>query len=177
MSLDNIYNSIAGTESKTTLPEFHFVYRKDLRLVPIDLQIKILKEFANLIAFETNLKEFEFDRNTNQKELEKLTDYIQGDSILVYATDTANGDLIGTAILRAMVIGNVRTGVLGFLTIAEAYRHQGLGTLLMAKIEKVAKGLGCKSMYLTVLSNNKAAVEFYKENDYKSIAMQMAKNI
>lgn len=177
MSLDNVFNAIAGVESKGTLPDYHFVYRKDLRLVPLDLQIKILKEFATLIAFETNLKQFDFDRNSNQQELEKLTDYVQGDSILVYVTDTANGDLIGTAILRAMVIGNVRVGVLGFLTITEAYRHQGLGTLLMAKIEKVAKGLGCKSMYFTVLSNNHAAVEFYKENDYLPVAMQMAKNI
>lgn len=177
MSLDAVFNSVAGLESKGILPEYHFVYRKDIRLIPLDIQIQILSEFAKLIEFETNLKEFEFDRSSSQKELDKLTDYVQGDSILVYVTNAENGDLIGTTILRAMVIGNVRTCVLGFVSIVEAYRHKGLGTLLMARIEKLAKNLGCKTMYLTVLSNNHAAVEFYKEGDYKPITTQLAKNI
>ncbi|QYN80145.1 acetyltransferase [Kosakonia phage Kc263] len=177
MSLDNVYEQIAGLEAKGGIPEYTIYKRAELKNIPDPLALKVLAEFEGLIAYEQSLKQFEFDKNSSQKPLEKLTDYIQGDSILILATDIENGDLIGTTILRAMVIGNVRIGVLGFVNIAETYRHKGYGTLLMAKVEKVAKGLGCKSTYFAVLPNNIPAVEFYKELGYESTMMYMAKSI
>lgn len=177
MSLSNAYEQIAGTEARGGIPEYTIYKRGELKTIPEALAVKVLAQFEGLIEYESGLKQFEFDKNSSQQVLEKLTDYVQGDSILILATDIENGDLIGTTILRAMVIGNVRVGVLGFVSIAEAYRHKGYGTLLMAKVEKIAKGLGCKTTYFAVLPNNIPAVEFYKELGYAPTMMYMAKNI
>lgn len=177
MTLSTAYEQITGTEAKKGIPEYRTYYRKDLRDIPIDMQIKIVNAFEGLIDYEAGLKEFEFDKNSSQKAMEKLSDYIQGDSILVTSVDVENGDLIGTTILRAMVIGNVRVGVLGFVNVTEAYRHKGYGTLLMGKVEKVAKSLKCQTLWLAVLGNNTPAVEFYQELGFTTTTLQMAKNI
>lgn len=177
MSLYNVYEQVAGMEAKLSLSEYSTYKRGELKTIPEALVSKILAQFEELIEYEQGLKQFEFDKKSSQQVLEKLTDYIQGDSILILSTNIENGDLIGTAILRDMIIGNVRIGVLAFVSIAETYRHKGYGTLLMNKVEKIAKGLGCKSTYFSVLSNNIPAVEFYKELGYEPTLTYMAKNI
>lgn len=177
MRLSAIYEQIAGMETKEGLPEYRTYHRKDLCDIPIDMQIKIVNAFESLIAYETILKDFEFDRNSSQKSMEKLSDYVQGDSILVTSVDIGTGDLIGTVILRPMIVGNINVCVLTFVNITEPYRYKGYGTLLMAKVDKIAKSLKCQTLWLSVVGNNTSAIGFYQELGFETTALHMAKDI
>ena len=52
------------------------------------------------------------------------------------------------------------------LDVDPAYRHSGLGTMLMQALEKRFRGGDCRSILLEVAVNNFAALSFYKKHGY-----------
>lgn len=56
---------------------------------------------------------------------------------------------------------------ISFVWVAEAYRHQGIGTVLLNKVEKEAKNNGCDKVRLTTFSFQ--AKDFYIKHGYSVV--------
>lgn len=52
------------------------------------------------------------------------------------------------------------------LDIDPAQRHSGIGSTLMRALEERFKEAGCKSIFLEVAVNNRAALSFYNKHGY-----------
>lgn len=57
---------------------------------------------------------------------------------------------------------NAKILYVGKILVDEKYQRQGVGTLLMQEINKVAKELNCNRIELSCWSFNKKAIEFYE---------------
>ena len=71
----------------------------------------------------------------------------------------ANGKMLAT------VIGGFdgRRGMVYHLAVAEPYRRQGIGELLMDELEHRLKEKGCIRCYLLVTMENESAMRFYEK--------------
>ena len=69
----------------------------------------------------------------------------------------ANNVIIGT------IIGGFdgRRGMIYHLAVQSNFREQGIGSLLLAEVEKRLKAKGCRKCYLLVTADNTGAAHFY----------------
>jgi ribosomal protein S18 acetylase RimI-like enzyme len=78
-------------------------------------------------------------------------------------------DLFLVAEIEGKMIGTVmggfdgRRGMVYHLAVAEAYRNQGIGKLLMDELESRLRAKGCIRCYLLVTIENESAIRFYEE--------------
>ena len=74
----------------------------------------------------------------------------------------ADGDVIGT------VMGGYdgHRGWIYSLAVRHAARGQGIGTVLMRRVEHQLAEMGCQKINLQLLATNSAAVEFYPKLGY-----------
>jgi ribosomal protein S18 acetylase RimI-like enzyme len=75
----------------------------------------------------------------------------------------ADGRMIGT------VMGGFdgRRGLVYHLAVAEPYRKQGVGNLLMEELENRLRLKGCIRCYLLVTTDNEPAIAFYERRGWK----------
>ncbi len=75
----------------------------------------------------------------------------------------ADGRMIGT------VMGGFdgRRGLVYHLAVAEPYRKQGVGNLLMEELENRLRLKGCIRCYLLVTTDNELAIAFYERRGWK----------
>lgn len=83
-----------------------------------------------------------------------------------------NGEVIGFVLFFTWQTNgpaSVPSKVLDLDAIAvdEAYRHQGIGRLIMEDIQEIAKDLGCNDIQLSVYPQNERAVRFYENCGFK----------
>jgi ribosomal protein S18 acetylase RimI-like enzyme len=77
-------------------------------------------------------------------------------------------DLFLIAELKGRIVGTViggydgRRGLIYHLAVALDFREQGIGSQLMAEVEKRLQAKGCLKCYLIALSNNLGAMRFYE---------------
>ena len=57
-------------------------------------------------------------------------------------------------------------GWVNYLAVAEGYRRQGLGRLLMQRVEKDLEALGCPKVNIQIRAANTAVVAFYEKLGY-----------
>lgn len=62
-----------------------------------------------------------------------------------------------------------RRGLVYHLAVAEKYRNQGVGTLLMEELEKRFQEKGCIRIYLLVTRENREATEFYEKRGWQKM--------
>jgi len=87
-----------------------------------------------------------------------------------------NGQIIGT------VIGGFdgRRGLIYHLAVAASFRGRGIGSRLMDEVEARLKAKGCIRCYLLVLTDNDAAIHYYENHGWESMAghvIPYAKNL
>ena len=68
---------------------------------------------------------------------------------------------------------NAKILYVGKIVVDKKCQRQGVGTLLMQEINKVAKGLKCNRMELSCWSFNKKAIEFYESCGMKVQRLNM----
>ena len=81
-----------------------------------------------------------------------------------------NGDeLIGT------IIGGFdgRRGMIYHLAVASAYRERGVGSQLLAEVEKRLRAKGCLKCYLLVLVDNVEAAVFYEHHGWQHMSQDI----
>ncbi len=73
-----------------------------------------------------------------------------------------NGSIVGVVLGR----WEGRRGWINRLAVVPDLRHQDIGTLLVAEVEKRLKTKGCEKINLLIESNNSGVQEFYKKLGY-----------
>jgi ribosomal protein S18 acetylase RimI-like enzyme len=61
--------------------------------------------------------------------------------------------------------------------VSPDYRSLGIGTKLMGASEKWAKKQGANRLYVSAYWDNKKAIQFYKNNNFVEMGIEMEKNI
>lgn len=61
-----------------------------------------------------------------------------------------------------------KSGEITELIITNRVRNQGIGNLLMKKMEDYFKSIGCEYVFIDVFAYNKSALKFYEKNNYHS---------
>lgn len=61
------------------------------------------------------------------------------------------------------------------IVVAAAKRGTGVGQMLLAEAERVARRAGCKVLQLGVLSGNEMALKAYRHAGFDHVAIEMAK--
>lgn len=61
-----------------------------------------------------------------------------------------------------------KSGEITELIITNRVRNQGIGNLLMKKMEDYFKSIGCEYVFIDVFAYNKSALKFYEKNSYHS---------
>ena len=81
-------------------------------------------------------------------------------------------DLFLLAEQGGRVVGSViggydgRRGLLYHLAVADAFRHQGVGTRLLEEVEKRLRSKGCLKCYLLVTLDNPEVEQFYEKRGW-----------
>lgn len=77
-----------------------------------------------------------------------------------------DNELIGT------IIGGFdgRRGLIYHLAVAGAYREKGIGSQLLAEVEKRLQAKGCLKCYLMVFSDNVEAAQFYEHHGWQHMS-------
>jgi len=79
-------------------------------------------------------------------------------------TYRAKGRLLGCVYLEQQEAGLY----LGLLTVSPDCQTNGIGKHLLGAAEGVAKGLGCQSVTMTVISQRHELIEWYERRGYRS---------
>jgi ribosomal protein S18 acetylase RimI-like enzyme len=89
---------------------------------------------------------------------------IQRDPDLFLVAETG-GHIIGT------VLGGFdgRRGMVYHLAVEDLYRKKGVGTALMAELERRMKRKGCIKAYLLVTRDNLDAIRFYQSQSWENM--------
>lgn len=90
---------------------------------------------------------------------------------------TRDPDLFILAEDAGQVIGTVlggfdgRRGMMYHLAVAESYRRQGVGTILMDELERRLRSKGCIRYYLLVTVENEQAIQFYEQRGWERMPL------
>lgn len=86
---------------------------------------------------------------------------------IAYLVAIIDNKVVGSVDISKRIGRASHTGGLG-ISIAKPFREEGLGTILMETILKLAKeNLRVKVAYLEVLANNKRAIKLYEKMGFK----------
>ena len=98
---------------------------------------------------------YEATHNAPEVSIDLKTAYDPG--LFLVAVD--GGRLVGT------VMGGYdgHRGWIYSLAVDEKERHRGVGTALMAEVERILKDRGCLKINLQVMPDNRGVVQFYQE--------------
>ncbi len=86
-------------------------------------------------------------------------------------------DLFLVAENRGTIVGTVmggfdgRRGLVYHLAVAEPYREQGIGSLLMTELEQRLCAKGCLRCYLLVTQDNETTIRFYEHRDWEKMEL------
>lgn len=84
-------------------------------------------------------------------------------------------DLFLVAEVDGQIIGAVlggydgRRGLVYHLAVAESYRQQGIGAVLMEELERRMIEKGCIRCYLLVTKDNQKAIQFYEQSGWEQM--------
>lgn len=96
-------------------------------------------------------------------------------SVLVAAE--VDGAVAGVAALHAIPLleRDESRGRLVALVVDEAYRGHGVGRVLMDRVEREARGLGCRDLEITSARDRAAAQRFYLGLGYEDVCGRSAR--
>lgn len=88
---------------------------------------------------------------------------------------TRDADLFWVAEIDEEIIGAVlggfdgRRGLMYHLAVNDAYRKNGIGSMLVEALEQRLREKGCIRCYLLVTRNNEDAIQFYEQRGWKKM--------
>jgi len=122
-----------------------------------------------------------FDSNTHCDEVVSLWKKVFGDQAADIAPDfvldkelEAKGGLIFVALNGKLLVGMIMAGYDGnrgwiyALGVLPDYQRQGIGSSLLAFVEKKLSGLGCRKINLQMLEGDEASERFFSANGYNT---------
>ncbi len=122
-----------------------------------------------------------FDSKTHCDEVVSLWKKIFGDQATDIAPDfvldkelEAKGGLIFVALNGELLIGTIMAGYDGnrgwiyALGVLPEYQRQGIGSSLLAFVEKKLSGLGCRKINLQMMEGDEVSERFFSANGYRT---------
>jgi ribosomal protein S18 acetylase RimI-like enzyme len=105
----------------------------------------------------------------------KLADGAYGHCILA----EENGLVVGYIALAKKIFGYRKSMYVEIenIGVSPEYRSQGIGTVLMKAAEKWAKSQGATKLYVQVFWGNKKAINYYKENEFYEMGIELEKEL
>jgi GNAT superfamily N-acetyltransferase len=94
---------------------------------------------------------------------EKMREMIDAEGARVELADAEDGSLIGCVYLKKEPDGSC---YLGMLTVDPARQAGGIGKLIMAHCDDVARAWGCRRMRMTVISVRAELIAYYERRGY-----------
>jgi GNAT superfamily N-acetyltransferase len=94
---------------------------------------------------------------------EKMREMIGGKEARVELAHAEDGTLIGCVYLKNEPDGSC---YLGMLTVDPARQAGGIGKIIMAHSDALARAWGCRRMRMTVISVRRELIEFYERRGY-----------
>jgi len=133
--------------------------------LPDDLvlrEFKLSTDYSQVITLWQNAGPGIHTRRSDEKE--EITKKLQRDPDLFLVAES-NGLIIGT------VLGGFdgRRGMVYHLAVDISFRKNGVGTALMAELERRMKQKGCIRMYLLVTRDNMEAIRFYESHRWEQM--------
>jgi ribosomal protein S18 acetylase RimI-like enzyme len=132
-----------------------------------------------------------FDSQTHCDEVVSLWKEVFGDQGADIAPDfvldkglEAKGGLIFVALSNDLVVGTIMAGYDGNrgwiygLGVLPDYQRQGIGSSLLAFVEKKLSALGCRRINLQMMEGNEASKHFFSAKGYQTVKrIDMAKSL
>ena len=119
-------------------------------------------------------------KKTNKKEVEsEVIEVLESEERKMIVAVNDKEMACGLVIFRIKEVENhinlknAKILYVGKIVVDKKCQRQGVGTLLMQEINKVAKGLKCNRMELSCWSFNKKAIEFYESCGMKVQRLNM----
>jgi ribosomal protein S18 acetylase RimI-like enzyme len=137
--------------------------------LPADLvlrEIQLSTDYSQVISLWQNAGPGIHIRRSDEKS--EITKKLQRDP-----------DLFLVAELGGLIIGSVlggfdgRRGMVYHLAVDDSFRKNGVGTALMAELEKRMKQKGCIRMYLLVTHDNSDAIRFYETHNWEQMDLRI----
>ena len=132
-------------------------------------EIKELIKQVWLVSFPN----FKLEQDFLEERLSKIRQYLENDEgIIVGAFE--NNTIIGY--IWFFKTDSKRLHINEFV-VSNRFRGEGIGTMLMAEVYKVAEKFGINQIELKVSDSNKNAIEFYQHKDFEIERYLLVKKI
>lgn len=132
-------------------------------------EIKELIKQVWLVSFPN----FKLDQDFLEERLSKIRQYLENDEgIIIGAFE--NNTIIGY--IWFFKTDSNRLHINEFV-VSNRFRGEGIGTMLMAEVYKVAEKFGINQIELKVSNSNKNAVEFYQHKNFEIERYLLVKKI
>lgn len=98
---------------------------------------------------------------------------LMSDSSANILVAVANGEIVGMCTLQSL-ISTAEGGTVGIvedLVVSESYRRQGIGEMLLAEIERLARNKNMRRLQLLTNMENQAALNFYAKSEWDKTHM------
>lgn len=145
--------------------EYDSIYDEQIKDLLVDLQnylIDIDDWHTQILPNNYRDDYFEMDLELINKQDGKIFLAIENDKIIGLVLGVVNlNDEIDKLTNDCAKTGNVLE-----LIVKNSSRGQGIGKLLLNKIENYFKNINCKRINIEVFGPNKSALNFYLKNDY-----------
>ncbi len=104
---------------------------------------------------------------------EQIEHKLERDPDLFLVAEVASNSTGSAGEIVGSVLGGYdgRRGMMYHLAVAEAYRQQGIGALLMEELERRLKAKGCIRYYLLVTQDNQDAIGFYEARGWQRMPL------
>jgi len=91
-----------------------------------------------------------------------MASYFEDPNIIILKYTNAEGQIIGCVYLE------VKKGklYLGMLTVSPTQQTNGIGRQMLHEAERVAVGLNCPAIYMTVISTRHELIQWYERRGY-----------
>ena len=147
--------------------------------------ICLLEEMHKCMIHFDKLGEYDLKEGYGAAQLKEILKNVSKKKTILYVAEVENkavGYVTGEiaekpskAEFFGLKVPLLRFGTINELYVDKNYRHLGLGVRLINKIESSLKKKGCNALSFGAYSENKKAIEFYKNRGYSLASVSLFK--
>lgn len=150
-------------------------YEEDVKNLLVQLQeyiVSIDREKYNVITEDFKEKYYQKTMDEVRKYDGTIVLAKEGENIVGLIVGIINNEAIDSYDFKAPKRGRITE-----LVVSKESRCQGVGSLLLKRMEEYFKSVGCKGVLLGVFAYNQNAYQFYENNGYFNRSIDMFKVI
>ena len=127
---------------------------------------RIEKELIDGLSIQSsNYRFFHVIKEATEEMVNKFCDIDYKNEIAIIAEYNSNDKKRNVGVVRLFIDPNLQTGEFAIL-VADSFQNSGLGTKFMQTLIDIGRERGLKSIYGTVLADNKSMLALVKESGF-----------